>query len=75
MFSCISDAGSWLFNPHTLRTLPHFRFGSILKVPERIKPLIEDGLVDEVLNTCMSGKEAQVFLVRCGDATRCAKVH
>ncbi|HBJ35618.1 MAG TPA: serine protein kinase RIO [Planctomycetaceae bacterium] len=46
-----------------------------MKVPERIKPLIEDGLVDEVLSTLMSGKEAQVFLVRCGDETRCAKVY
>ncbi len=52
-----------------------FRIGSILKVPERIKPLIEDGLVDEVLGSLMSGKEAQVFLVRCGDETRCAKVY
>ena len=46
-----------------------------MKVPERIKPLIEDGLVDKVLGSLMSGKEAQVFLVRCGDETRCAKVY
>jgi RIO kinase 1 len=46
-----------------------------LKVPERIKPLIDDGLVDEVLGSLMSGKEAQVFLVLCGDETRCAKVY
>ena len=48
---------------------------AILKVPDRLKPLIEDGLVDEVLGTLMSGKEAQVFLVLCGDETRCAKVY
>lgn len=46
-----------------------------MKVPERIRPLIEDGLVDQVLGSLMSGKEAQVFLVRCGDETRCAKVY
>ena len=46
-----------------------------MKVPERLKPLIEDGLVDKVLGSLMSGKEAQVFLVRCGDETRCAKVY
>ncbi len=46
-----------------------------MKVPPRIKPLIEDGLVDKVLGSLMSGKEAQVFLVRCGDETRCAKVY
>ena len=46
-----------------------------MKVPKRIKPLIDDGLVDKVLGSLMSGKEAQVFLVRCGDETRCAKVY
>lgn len=51
------------------------RFGCIVKVPKRIRPLIEDGLVDEVLRSLMSGKEAQVFLVRCGQEIRCAKVY
>ncbi|KLU05624.1 hypothetical protein RISK_002256 [Rhodopirellula islandica] len=46
-----------------------------MKVPKRIQPLIEDGLVDQVLGSLMSGKEAQVFLVRCGDEVRCAKVY
>lgn len=31
-------------------------------------------MVDEVLFQLMSGKEAQVYVVRCGDQTRCAKV-
>ena len=31
-------------------------------------------MVDEVLYQLMSGKEAQVYVVRCGDQTRCAKV-
>ncbi len=46
-----------------------------MKTPKRIQPLIEDGLVDEVLRPLMSGKEATVYLVRCGDQIRCAKVY
>jgi RIO kinase 1 len=46
-----------------------------LKVPKSLQPLIEDGLIDEVLRSLMSGKEAQVFLVRCGQDIRCAKVY
>lgn len=45
-----------------------------MKTPKRLQPLVEDGLVDEVLLQLMSGKEAQVFIVRCGDDVRCAKV-
>ncbi len=54
---------------------PCSRSSNILKVPKSIQPLIEDGLVDEVLRSLMSGKEAQVFLVRCGQEIRCAKVY
>ena len=46
-----------------------------VKTPKAIEPLIQDGLVDEVLRPLMSGKEATVYLVRCGDETRCAKVY
>ena len=46
-----------------------------MKTPKRILPLIEDGLVDEVLRPLMSGKEAEVFVVRCGQEIRCAKVY
>ncbi|WP_321323612.1 PA4780 family RIO1-like protein kinase [Thiomicrorhabdus sp.] len=46
-----------------------------MKTPERILPLVEDGLVDEVIRRLMSGKEADVFMVRCGDEIRCAKVY
>jgi len=45
-----------------------------MKVPPRLQPLLEDGLIDEVLSQLMSGKEAQVYIVRCGDERRCAKV-
>ena len=46
-----------------------------MKAPKSIQPLIDDGLVDEVLRSLMSGKEAQVFLVRCGEEICCAKVY
>lgn len=46
-----------------------------MKIPKRIQPLADDGLVDEVISQLMSGKEAQVYIVRCGDALRCAKVY
>ncbi|MBO6852039.1 MAG: phosphotransferase [Marinobacter sp.] len=45
-----------------------------MKVPKRLQPLVDDGMVDEVLYQLMSGKEAQVYVVRCGDTLRCAKV-
>ncbi|MFL1406560.1 PA4780 family RIO1-like protein kinase [Marinobacter sp. M1N3S26] len=45
-----------------------------MKVPKRLQPLVDDGLVDDVLYQLMSGKEAQVYVVRCGDTLRCAKV-
>ncbi|WP_128396611.1 PA4780 family RIO1-like protein kinase [Advenella incenata] len=46
-----------------------------MKVPKRLVPLLEEGLIDEVLSQLMSGKEATVYVVRSGDATRCAKVY
>lgn len=50
------------------------RLKGFMKVPRRLQPLVDDGMVDEVLYQLMSGKEAQVYVVRCGDQTRCAKV-
>ncbi len=46
-----------------------------MKVPTRLQPLVDDGLIDEVLSQLMSGKEAQVYVVRCGQHVRCAKVY
>ncbi len=46
-----------------------------MKTPKRIQPLIEDGIVDSVISRLMSGKEADVYTVRCGDEVRCAKVY
>jgi RIO kinase 1 len=46
-----------------------------MKTPARLASLLEDGLIDEVLRQLMSGKEATVYVVRCGDEVRCAKVY
>jgi RIO kinase 1 len=46
-----------------------------MKVPKRLQPLVHDGIVDAVARQLMSGKEAMVFVVRCGNETRCAKVY
>jgi len=46
-----------------------------MKTPKRIQPLVEDGLVDEVISRLMSGKEADVYIVRTGTEIRCAKVY
>ncbi|MDV6345337.1 PA4780 family RIO1-like protein kinase [Nitrosomonas sp. Is37] len=46
-----------------------------MKTPKRIEPLIQDGFVDEVIRQLMSGKEASVYVVRCGEEIRCAKVY
>ncbi|MDZ7925210.1 MAG: PA4780 family RIO1-like protein kinase [Marinagarivorans sp.] len=46
-----------------------------MKIPSRLQPLVDDGLIDEVISALMSGKEASVYVVRCGDIIRCAKVY
>lgn len=46
-----------------------------MKTPKRIQPLVDEGLVDEVISQLMSGKEATVYVVRSGDDIRCAKVY
>ena len=46
-----------------------------MKPPKRLQSLIEEGLIDTVVRQLMSGKEAMVYVVRCGDETRCAKVY
>jgi len=53
----------------------HTKHKGTMKIPKRIQPLVDDGLVDEVIRRLMSGKEADVFIVRCGDHIRCAKVY
>ena len=46
-----------------------------MKIPPRLQPLVEDGLIDDVTRQLMSGKEAMVFVVVCGGEVRCAKVY
>jgi RIO kinase 1 len=46
-----------------------------MKAPPHLQALIEEGLIDSVVRQLMSGKEAMVFIVRCGDETRCAKIY
>ncbi|MGB8419534.1 PA4780 family RIO1-like protein kinase [Paraburkholderia sp.] len=46
-----------------------------MKTPKRLLPLVEEGLIDEVISQLMSGKEATVYVVRSGESTRCAKVY
>ncbi len=46
-----------------------------MKTPKRLASLVEDGLIDEVIRQLMSGKEATVYVVRCGLDIRCAKVY
>ncbi|NHN37404.1 serine protein kinase RIO [Pseudomaricurvus alcaniphilus] len=46
-----------------------------MKIPKRLQPLLDEGLIDEVISRLMSGKEADVFVVRCHAEIRCAKVY
>ena len=46
-----------------------------MKTPSRLRPLVEDCLIDEVLSQLMSGKEADVYVVRSGSKIRAAKVY
>jgi RIO kinase 1 len=46
-----------------------------MKTPKRLQPLLDEGLIDGVVRQLMSGKEATVYVVRCGDDVRCAKVY
>ncbi len=46
-----------------------------MKIPKRLQPLVDEGVIDSVERQLMSGKEAMVFVVRCGEESRCAKVY
>ncbi|MDT4290887.1 PA4780 family RIO1-like protein kinase [Methylomonas sp. MO1] len=46
-----------------------------MKTQKRLEPLIDSGLVDEVIGSLKSGKEAAVYVVRCGGEICCAKVY
>jgi len=46
-----------------------------MKTPRGLQPLIDDGVIDEVLRPLKSGKEAAVYVVQRGDEVLCAKVY
>jgi RIO kinase 1 len=46
-----------------------------MKVPPRLQTLMAEGLIDNVVRQLKSGKEADVYVVRCGDETCAAKVY
>src|SRR5437868_4196310 len=46
-----------------------------MKTPARLQALIDEGLIDSVVRQLKSGKEADVYVVRCGDDTCAAKVY
>lgn len=46
-----------------------------MKIPPALQELLDEGIIDAVVRQLKSGKEASVYVVRCGDSTRCAKVY
>jgi RIO kinase 1 len=50
-------------------------YNAAMKPPKRLQSLIEEGLIDTVELQLMSGKEAAVYVVRCGGDMLCAKVY
>ncbi len=46
-----------------------------MKIPEPLLPLVDAGVITEVLRPLMAGKEASVYLVRSEGELRCAKVY
>ena len=46
-----------------------------MKIPPRLMPLIECGIIDRLVRPLLSGKEAQVYLVECEGELRAAKVY
>lgn len=46
-----------------------------MKAPPRLQILLDEGLIDGVVRQLMSGKEAMVYVVRCGEESRCAKIY
>lgn len=46
-----------------------------MKAPARLQALMDEGLIDNVVRQLKSGKEADVYVVRCGEETCAAKVY
>ncbi len=71
---------NWLFQLEWV-VIAHVRPGpppaipGAMKTPAGLQPLIDDGVIDEVIRSLKSGKEATVYMVRSGSQIRCAKVY
>src|SRR5688572_21727550 len=46
-----------------------------MRTPAALQALVDEGIVQAVVGQLKSGKEASVYVVRCGDEIRCAKVY
>jgi RIO kinase 1 len=46
-----------------------------MKIPPRLVPLLEDGVISRIVRPLLSGKEAQVYLVETDGQLRVAKVY
>lgn len=46
-----------------------------MKIPKGLQPLVDDGMVDSVVRSLKSGKEASVYIVICRGQQCCAKVY
>jgi RIO kinase 1 len=46
-----------------------------MRFPPGLQELLDEGIVDDVIRQLKSGKEASVYVVRCGSEIRCAKVY
>ena len=46
-----------------------------MRIPDSLTSLVDEGIIEEVVRPLMSGKEAQVFLVRSSGELRVAKVY
>lgn len=46
-----------------------------MRIPERLEPLVEQGIIQEVVRPLMSGKEAQLFVVVADEEYCVAKVY
>jgi RIO kinase 1 len=57
------------------RTVPDCPTIGFVKTPAALQLLIDDGVIDEVIRSLKSGKEASVYLVRADMRTRCAKIY
>ena len=71
VFECHAAA----FSHDDAIVLAHAASLDAMKTPAGLQPLIDDGIVDEVIRALKSGKEASVYVVRCGAEVRCAKVY